>query len=128
MSETTQELLKRLGIDDVNSGVYSDRWIDAPGGKELVSISPIDGRPLARVMMGDRLVLFTWKPAYLLADDGHRYALGIERTMIGRTTPQASVDIDLAHPFHAGKKHRVGEASGAEECFEHPNGLFLIPY
>jgi len=48
-----QDLLKRLGINEVNSGVYAEKWIDTPGGGEIVSVSPIDGRPLARVVMGD---------------------------------------------------------------------------
>jgi len=43
--------LEELGIADVNSGVYAGGWLEHPGGGELVSYSPIDGRPIARVLM-----------------------------------------------------------------------------
>jgi len=43
------DFLKELGIKDVNSGVCFGEWIESPGGEELVSISPIDGKPIASV-------------------------------------------------------------------------------
>jgi aldehyde dehydrogenase (NAD+) len=43
------EFLKTLGIKEVNSGACDGRWIDHPTGGELVSISPIDGKPIAKV-------------------------------------------------------------------------------
>ena len=43
-------LFKELGIKEVNSGVYHGDWIDKPGGEEIVSISPIDGKPIAKVI------------------------------------------------------------------------------
>lgn len=46
------QILKTLGIKEVNSGAgtgASDGWVSA-GGMELVSVSPIDGRPLAAVI------------------------------------------------------------------------------
>jgi aldehyde dehydrogenase (NAD+) len=48
---TAPGILERLGIGAENSGVYAGRWIERPGGGELVSISPIDGKELARVRM-----------------------------------------------------------------------------
>jgi aldehyde dehydrogenase (NAD+) len=43
------ELLRELGIRELSSGACAGRWIDAPSGEELPSISPIDGKQLARV-------------------------------------------------------------------------------
>lgn len=46
------DFVKSLGIEEVNFGATtgaSGSWIRT-GGKELVSISPIDGRPIARVI------------------------------------------------------------------------------
>jgi aldehyde dehydrogenase (NAD+) len=44
------EWLRSLGIQDVNSGACDGRWIEKPSGGELVSISPIDGKPIATVL------------------------------------------------------------------------------
>jgi aldehyde dehydrogenase (NAD+) len=44
------EFLKTLGIKEVNSGACDGRWIESPTGGELVSVSPIDGRPIAKVL------------------------------------------------------------------------------
>ena len=42
------EFLKTLGINEVNSGACDGRWIEKPSGGDLVSVSPIDGKPIAR--------------------------------------------------------------------------------
>jgi aldehyde dehydrogenase (NAD+) len=44
------EFLKELGIEDVNSGVCADRWVEKPSGGELVSINPTTGEPIATVL------------------------------------------------------------------------------
>ncbi len=47
-----KEILKKLGIKEVNYGATNGRtdgWIKTTG-KELVSYSPIDGKPLATVI------------------------------------------------------------------------------
>src|SRR5262249_18881474 len=41
------DLLSRLGIKPVNSGVYAGRWIEQPGGDECVSLNPANGQKLA---------------------------------------------------------------------------------
>ncbi len=46
------DFLKRLGIKETNSGVYSDRWLEGKG-ETLVSYSPIDGKAIAEVKMAD---------------------------------------------------------------------------
>ena len=56
-----EDVLSRLGIDDVNSGVYCGEWIKEPAGGELVSINPATGKPLARILTAtqenyDRLI------------------------------------------------------------------------
>jgi aldehyde dehydrogenase (NAD+) len=43
------DILERLGIERVHSGAGWGDWIAAPGGDELISISPVDGVELARV-------------------------------------------------------------------------------
>src|SRR5882724_9416070 len=47
------DVLSRLSIKPVNSGVYSGRWIEQPGGEELVSLNPATEQPLARVVGGN---------------------------------------------------------------------------
>jgi aldehyde dehydrogenase (NAD+) len=44
-----KDILKELGLDEVNSGAYADSWIDEPSGGELVSVNPATGEPIARV-------------------------------------------------------------------------------
>lgn len=49
------DFLKILGIGEVNSGATtgrSDGWLKT-GGRELVSVSPIDGKPIAKVIQAD---------------------------------------------------------------------------
>ena len=42
-------LLERLGLSAVNSGACWGEWIAEPGGAELVSVNPSNGRPIASV-------------------------------------------------------------------------------
>ncbi|MBI3862020.1 MAG: aldehyde dehydrogenase family protein [Planctomycetia bacterium] len=42
-------VLARLGLNEVNSGAGCGEWIARPGGHEILSINPADGKPLARV-------------------------------------------------------------------------------
>jgi aldehyde dehydrogenase (NAD+) len=46
-----QQLFRELGLEPVNSGVYAGGWVDEPSGEEIVSLSPIDERPLARIRL-----------------------------------------------------------------------------
>ena len=48
------DVLRRLGIDDVNSGVCDGAWVARPGGEELASINPATGEPIARVICAAR--------------------------------------------------------------------------
>jgi aldehyde dehydrogenase (NAD+) len=45
------DFLNELLIGDINSGASYGPWIDKPTGGELISSSPIDGKPIARVLM-----------------------------------------------------------------------------
>src|SRR5271166_4175976 len=47
----TEDLFRRLGLAEVNSGVCAASWIEDPGGRELASINPATGEPLGRVVM-----------------------------------------------------------------------------
>jgi len=46
----TYDFLHELGIEDVNSGAAYGPFLDRPSGGELVSVSPIDGKPIAKVL------------------------------------------------------------------------------
>ncbi|HUG94151.1 MAG TPA: aldehyde dehydrogenase family protein, partial [Planctomycetaceae bacterium] len=49
-----EDVLNRLGLAAVNSGVCAGRWITQPGGGELVSLNPATGESLARVRTAAR--------------------------------------------------------------------------
>ncbi len=49
-----QAFLKELGIDKVNSGACGNSWIEKPGGKELVSVNPATGEPIASVIQASK--------------------------------------------------------------------------
>lgn len=49
-----EDLLRRLGIEDVNSGVYCGEWVQEPQGEEIVSSNPSNGEPIARVKTAGR--------------------------------------------------------------------------
>src|ERR1700677_628819 len=51
---TSDEILERLEIEPVNSGVCDGEWIANPSGGELSSINPADGSVIARVRMAGR--------------------------------------------------------------------------
>src|SRR6202789_2274884 len=51
---TANEILGRLEIEPVNSGVCDGEWIANPSGGELSSINPADGSVIARVRMAGR--------------------------------------------------------------------------
>ncbi|MDJ0837246.1 MAG: aldehyde dehydrogenase family protein [Acidobacteriota bacterium] len=46
------DFLTRLGIEETNSGVFSDRWLEGRG-EVVVSYSPADGKAIARVRTAD---------------------------------------------------------------------------
>jgi aldehyde dehydrogenase (NAD+) len=48
------DVLRELGLDEVNSGAYAEEWIAEPTGGELVSVNPATGEPIARVKMAGR--------------------------------------------------------------------------
>ena len=44
------DVLSRLGVKSVNSGVYAGRWIEQPGGEMCVSLNPATGETLGQVV------------------------------------------------------------------------------
>ncbi len=54
MAHPNKEILDPLGIREVNSGACFGEWIKEPSGGELVSYSPIDGQPIAKVLMAGK--------------------------------------------------------------------------
>ena len=49
-----RDVLQRLGIQEVNSGVYAGNWVKQPLGREFESFNPATGKPLARVLAATR--------------------------------------------------------------------------
>ncbi len=49
-----RDLLNRLGLQDINSGVCCGEWLLRPNGGEIVSHNPATGEPLARVLTASR--------------------------------------------------------------------------
>ena len=43
------EILNQLGLSEVNSGACGKRWIEKPGGRDLISVNPSTGDPIATV-------------------------------------------------------------------------------
>jgi aldehyde dehydrogenase (NAD+) len=48
------DILRELGLGEVNSGAYADDWIAEPSGAELASINPATGELIAKVRMAGR--------------------------------------------------------------------------
>ena len=48
-----RDFLRELGLSGVNSGASGAGWIEAPGGGELTSFSPVTGEPIAKVIQAD---------------------------------------------------------------------------
>lgn len=48
----SEALLSRLGLGDVNSGVFADCWITNPTGECFPSLNPATGKPIAFVRSG----------------------------------------------------------------------------
>ena len=48
------DVLMRLGIEPVNSGVYAGGWVERPGGGEIASENPATGEVIARVRTAAR--------------------------------------------------------------------------
>jgi aldehyde dehydrogenase (NAD+) len=49
-----REVLQRLGLNNVNSGVGWGEWLPAPTGGEITSTNPATGQPIARVQQASR--------------------------------------------------------------------------
>ncbi|MCL4325341.1 MAG: aldehyde dehydrogenase family protein [Candidatus Thermoplasmatota archaeon] len=54
LKEMRPRLKSELGISEVNSGVYSNDWIDNPKGRKINLYSPIDGEFIAGVNGGSK--------------------------------------------------------------------------
>ncbi len=49
-----EQLLKDLGINKVNSGVYGGEWFSHPDGKVIKSINPTNGKEIANIQSADK--------------------------------------------------------------------------
>lgn len=107
-----QELLSRLGIGRVNSGVYSGRWIPRPSGGSTESINPANGEVLATVLSGGR-------EDYEQTMESSRHAFGRWQKMpapqrgeivrqIGNSLRRHKEDLGLLVTLEAGKIRSEG--------------------
>lgn len=48
------ETLSRLGLKEVNSGIYDGQWAPVDGHETVTSYSPIDGKPIAKVTLATK--------------------------------------------------------------------------
>ena len=46
-----KDILKELGLEEINSGAYAGEWIAEPSGGEIASVNPATGETIARVRM-----------------------------------------------------------------------------
>ena len=53
-SELFADVLARLGIREVNSGVFAGEFVSQPGGAEIASVNPATGETIARVRSASR--------------------------------------------------------------------------
>ena len=111
-------LLRRLGIEDRNPGVFAGSWIEAPGREELASINPATGRPLARVALAT-------VADYDRAAETARAAFGTWRSMpaplrgevvrrIGLALREQKRDLGLLVTLETGKIRSEGEGEVQE--------------
>jgi aldehyde dehydrogenase (NAD+) len=54
MDKFRNETLRKLNLKSINSGVYAEGWVKEPTGKEIESVSPIDGREIASILTGSK--------------------------------------------------------------------------
>jgi aldehyde dehydrogenase (NAD+) len=101
------DLLHRLGLQPVNSGVYAGRWLAQPGGDELVALNPATGQPLARVIAGDAAALDAALDSAQAAFAGWRLVPPPQRgeivRQIGQALRAAKEDLGLLVTLEAGK-------------------------
>jgi aldehyde dehydrogenase (NAD+) len=50
---TTHDVLSELGLEATNLGACDGQWVEPAVRRELVSVSPIDGQPIASVVLAD---------------------------------------------------------------------------
>jgi aldehyde dehydrogenase (NAD+) len=113
-----EDLLKRLGIDEVNSGACGADWIASPGGAELASVNPATGQPIARVVSAtpevyDRIVeraagtFRSWR----MVPPPRR---GEVVRQIGQALREAKRDLGLLVTLETGKIRAEGEGEVQE--------------
>jgi aldehyde dehydrogenase (NAD+) len=112
------DLLQRLGLRSVNSGVCGAGWVERPGGPELVAKNPATGQPIARVISGsaddyDRVVndaqsaFLTWRS---VPPPGR----GEFVRQLGQALRQRKADLGLLVTLETGKIRAEGEGEVQE--------------
>ena len=108
------DVLARLGIKPVNSGVYAGRWIEQPGGEEIVSLNPATGQPIARVIGASLNQSIRWSAACSQVVDSSIAAFKTWRLVpppqrgeivrqIGNALREAKSDLGMLVTLEAGK-------------------------
>jgi aldehyde dehydrogenase (NAD+) len=112
------DVLSRLGIHRVNPGVCGARWIERPGGSEVVSINPATAAPIARVLSCSepdyhRVVDDAWR-AFLAWRDVPPPARGDVVRQIGEALRARKADLGLLVSLETGKIRAEGEGEVQE--------------
>jgi aldehyde dehydrogenase (NAD+) len=112
------DVLSRLGIRDVNSGVYSGEWIAKPDGGEIAAINPATGNPIAKVRTASRADYERCVERATQAFQRWRVTPPPERgeliRRIGETLRRNKSDLGLLVTLESGKIRSEGEGEVQE--------------
>src|SRR5258708_17841422 len=112
---STRQLLKRLGIDSQNAGVFCGEWIGS--GAEIQSVSPIDGQALAGIITANRdeyeLALARSRAAFEKWREGPAPKRGDFVRQFGNALGEAKRDLGQLVTLETGKN--LAEGDGHEQ-------------
>ncbi|WP_165249911.1 L-piperidine-6-carboxylate dehydrogenase [Paludisphaera soli] len=112
------DLLKRLGLGPVESGACHERWIEDPGGEEIESFNPADGKSLGRVKLANGAVYDEVVGRAVEAFAGWRMTPGPHRgevvRKIGEALRERKADLGMLITLETGKIRSEGEGEVQE--------------
>jgi aldehyde dehydrogenase (NAD+) len=101
------EVLERLGIQPVNSGVYAGAWVEKPDGEEFISLNPANGQPIARVVGANKVSYEQVVESSVAAFKSWRLVPPPQRgevvRQIGNALREAKSDLGMLVTLEAGK-------------------------
>jgi aldehyde dehydrogenase (NAD+) len=113
-----EDVLRRLGLREVNSGACGAGWVERPGGAEIVSINPATGEPIARVATAsagdyDRVVEDA-RRAFQTWRDVPAPVRGEVVRQVGQALRERKADLGLLVTLETGKIRTEGEGEVQE--------------